>query len=336
MFVNDPKDVDKKIVEEEAKHLRKVLNTFTLYKTHALSSNNRRRTDYYSLSERHKALIPEQLTKLNNIDKAISKNYHVLKQILADGKLFTGEETSFNNDKDVDQVTEFDMDKLRSTIKQFVREWAIEGQPERDAAYKPLLDALNESFKDISKEERASIRVLVPGAGLGRLAFDIVQQGFSCQGNEFSFFMLLASHFILNRMERVHQYEIYPYIHSFSNIVCSDDQLKPIFIPDILPSNIPPNSNFSMVAGDFIEVYGEEQHTEKWDCVVTCFFVDTAKNILEYMEIFHRILKPGGLWINLGPLLYHYENSPGDMSIELTLEQVKFAAKDIGFRFQVP
>ncbi|RIA98729.1 hypothetical protein C1645_749123 [Glomus cerebriforme] len=95
MFVNDPEGVDKEVVEEEAKHLRKVLNTFTLYMSHALTSNNRRRTDYYALPERHKALIPDYLTRLNNVDNAISKNYHVLKQILADGKLFADEEYKF-------------------------------------------------------------------------------------------------------------------------------------------------------------------------------------------------------------------------------------------------
>jgi hypothetical protein len=31
-----------------------------------------------------------------------------------------------DKDKDIGQITEYDMDKLRSTIKQFVREWAIE------------------------------------------------------------------------------------------------------------------------------------------------------------------------------------------------------------------
>ena len=37
------------------------------------------------------------------------------------------DQDSYNNDdKDASQVTEYDMDKLRSTIKQFVREWAIE------------------------------------------------------------------------------------------------------------------------------------------------------------------------------------------------------------------
>ncbi|RHZ82917.1 hypothetical protein Glove_103g29 [Diversispora epigaea] len=349
MFVDNPDSVEKEIVEQEAKHFRKVLNTFALYKKHALSANNRRRNDYHSLTERHKTLIPDYLERLNNIDKAISKNYNVLKQIMIDSILFDreGEEqvdmkdinsnnliTEDDKDSKNSQITEFDMDKLRSTIKQFVREWALEGQPERDSTFKPLLETLIDFYKEIPIEERSSINVLVPGAGLGRLAFDIVSRGFSCQGNEFSFYMLLSSHFILNRIEKIHQYEIYPFIHSFSNIVSVDDQLKPIHIPDVLPSNIPRDANFSMVAGDFVEVYMSDQHIGQWDCIVTCFFIDTAKNILEYIEIFHRILKSGGLWINIGPLLYHYENSPGEMSIELSLDQVKKVAKDFGFQFQ--
>jgi len=65
------------------------------------------------------------------------------------------------------------------------------------------------------------------------------------------------------------------------------------------------------------------------------FFIDTAKNMLEYLEIIHSILKTGGLWINIGPLLYHYENMPGEISIELSLEQVKDVIVKIGFDFQV-
>ncbi|CAG8602709.1 17165_t:CDS:10, partial [Dentiscutata erythropus] len=326
MLINDSNSANSvdQDAEQEEKHFRKVLNTFALYKSYALSANNRRRTDYYALSERHRALIPSYLEILNK------DSFHPNFQYEKDSSTHS-------------QITEFDMDKLRSTIKQFVREWAAEGQEERDAAYKPLLEALIEFFKDVPVEERSSIRVLVPGAGLGRLAFDVVKQGFSCQGNEFSFYM------------RIHQYEIYPFVHSFSNIVSSEDQLRPIYIPDVLPSSIPSGVSFSMVAGDFVEVYGDEQYnvsftvinliyllanfnvinnspTDQWDCIVTCFFIDTAKNILEYIEIFHRILRPGGLWINLGPLLYHYENSPDEMSIELSLEQVKAVVKDFGFQ----
>jgi len=32
-----------------------------------------------------------------------------------------------------------------------------------------------------------------------------------------------------------------------------------------------------------------------WDAVVTCFFLDTAHNIVEYIEIISKILKDGGV-----------------------------------------
>lgn len=45
----------------------------------------------------------------------------------------------------------------------------------------------------------SEVNVLVPGAGLGRLAWEIARLGYACQGNEWSFFMLFSSHFVLNR-----------------------------------------------------------------------------------------------------------------------------------------
>ena len=45
----------------------------------------------------------------------------------------------------------------------------------------------------------SDVSVLVPGAGLGRLAYEIARLGYVCQGNEFSLFMLFASNFILNK-----------------------------------------------------------------------------------------------------------------------------------------
>lgn len=107
-----------------------------------------------------------------------------------------------------------------------------------------------------------------------------------------------------NRMTQKDQYNIYPFIHSFSNI--KSDHLLPITIPDVLPTNLGPNVDFSMVAGDFIDIYAAQP--EQWDVVVTCFFLDTAKNIIEYMEVIHTTLKQNGTWINIGPLLYHFED----------------------------
>jgi len=71
-------------------------------------------------------------------------------------------------------------------------------------------------------------------------------------------------------------------------------------IPDVLPANLLDTVDFSMVAGDFIEVYSQENNREAWDVVVTGFFMDTAKNILEYMEVIHKTLKQNGTWINIG------------------------------------
>lgn len=35
-----------------------------------------------------------------------------------------------------------------------------------------------------------------------------------------------------------------------------------------------------------------------WDAIVTCFFLDTAHNIVEYIEVISKILKDGGVSIS--------------------------------------
>ena len=48
------------------------------------------------------------------------------------------------------------------------------------------------------------------------------------------------------------------------------------------------------------------------------------------------MLKPGGLWLNCGPLLYHWAQddptaAPTDLSLELPLADVRALAEAIGF-----
>ena len=70
---------------------------------------------------------------------------------------------------------------------------------------------------------------------------------------------------------------------------------------------------------------------EEYDVVATCFFLDTAFNILEYIDTIHRVLKPGNLWVNIGPLLYHHSKDADKISIELSWEQIKNAMEKMGF-----
>ena len=44
----------------------------------------------------------------------------------------------------------------------------------------------------------------------------------------------------------------------------------------------------------------EHEDGELWDAVVTCFFVDTAPVVVEYIETIHSMLRPGGVWVSMG------------------------------------
>lgn len=81
------------------------------------------------------------------------------------------------------------------------------------------------------------------------------------------------------------------------------------------------------------EVYSRPDMASTFDAVVTSFFIDTAHNILEYLEVIHKVLKPGGYWIHLGPLLWHWADGQWDeLSIELSLADIQQAALLMGFR----
>ncbi|KAJ9536902.1 hypothetical protein OSB04_029635 [Centaurea solstitialis] len=241
-----------------------------------------------------------------------------------------------------------DVDKVRCVIRNIVRDWATEGQKERDQCYGPILEELQRHFPERSKESPPTC--LVPGAGLGRLALEISCLGFISQGNEFSYYMMICSSFLLNQTQAVGEWTIHPWIHSNCNSLSDSDQLRPISVPDILPVSAGITEGFSMCGGDFVEVYSDPSQVVDannepftalagaWDSVVTCFFLDTAHNIIEYIEIISKILKDGGVWINLGPLLYHFADMYGqddEMSIELSLEDVKRIAIHYGFELEV-
>lgn len=66
-----------------------------------------------------------------------------------------------------------DLGRVHETLKHFVRDWSSEGVQERGTIFEPILDTLCL----VPSERRADTRVLVPGAGLGRLAWEISELG---------------------------------------------------------------------------------------------------------------------------------------------------------------
>lgn len=226
-------------------------------------------------------------------------------------------------------LSQTEADNLRSLLRQLMRDWSAEGAGERDAIYGPILKLLTEHFG--GGDDRGEINVLVPGAGLGRLAYEISQAGFTCQGNEFSLLMLLVSELFLTHSLEIGSCTVYPFALPFSNTIQAADQFRPICVPDVRVRGAPATAAFSMVAGDFLDVYRDE--TATWDAIVTCYFIDTAKNVLEYLRLIHQLLRPDGLWINCGPLLYHFEGHHAEPSIEPSAEEIRHLARQVGFVF---
>ncbi|GBE80784.1 hypothetical protein SCP_0305030 [Sparassis crispa] len=66
-----------------------------------------------------------------------------------------------------------DVGRVGESLKHFVRDWSEEGKQERTTIFDPILDLL----KEVDAELRPTKRVLVPGSGLGRLAWEISQLG---------------------------------------------------------------------------------------------------------------------------------------------------------------
>lgn len=54
-------------------------------------------------------------------------------------------------------------------------------------------------FVSLTSNTIPPVQILVPGAGLGRLSWEFARLGYACQGNEVSLYMLIASHFVLNK-----------------------------------------------------------------------------------------------------------------------------------------
>lgn len=68
-----------------------------------------------------------------------------------------------------------------------------------------------------------------------------------------------------------------------------------------------------MCAADFLCLYGDQDHEGKYDAVASVFFLDTAPNLIRYLEVILHCLRPGGILVNIGPLLWHFENNaPGN------------------------
>ena len=233
--------------------------------------------------------------------------------------------------------------KVKSTLHQLVRDWSAEGAGEREACYGVLLRELAVALP-VTAANVNQQRVLVPGCGLARLLHDAVAAGYAAQGNEFSLQMLFASHVVLNVLAAPAAVVLHPWVHDPSNHLRPEDMLRGVPIPDVAPGSLSianPGADMSMTAGDFCGIYSAPGQAGAWDAVATAFFLDTAPVALEYLDVIWHALRPGGVWVNCGPLAFHWQGAglgeEGEdpryaASLELSWLEMRTAIIRKGFR----
>ena len=299
---------------EEHFHFERVVGSFTGYEAAVAADARRTERAAARLAPELRALLPPDCLarRAAGLRGAAAANGAFLRAVVAGRGAFGPPGGAPPPAAPADpraRPTEADFSKVRSTLHSCVRDWAAEGAAERAACYGPILDELE---RVVPRDGRS--RVLVPGAGLARLVLEVAARGYGAQGNEFSYHMLLCSNFLLNSGLRPNEVALYPFVDQPSNCRRAGDRLRAARVPDVVPAALLRGGgggepDFSMAAGEFLDVYRDQR--EAWDAVAACFFVDTAPVALEYVAAIWRLLKPGGAWVNLGPLLYHWVPTSG-------------------------
>lgn len=299
------------------------------------------------LPEAHQALIPNIPIRLSHAAEAVEHNADLLERIA----LLTGIQTSFDPEEieaNLLDLTVADFPDVVDTLLAIVRDWSVCGEKDRARLYDRVIAAVQDAAADAlstaatmsTTESSTSVAVdaeddgppfcvLVVGASLGRLAWELARLGYVVQGVESSYLQLFAANFILNGAAIPQRpLHLYPFVHHTGMIESGDEQLREVQFPDVDPRQLE-KAEFSMVAGEFLDLYDEEA---SWDCIVTCFTLENSRNIMSYVRRVAKVLKPGGVWINHGSLDFRHEDSDSETNIEISKEELEFVVARSGLR----
>lgn len=126
----------------------------------------------------------------------------------------------------------------------------------------------------------------------------------------------------------------HPFIDSLSHHATNADlfrkiTLSPISSSTAHPFSTPQFSQILLAEGDFTTIFPHSKpHAKTYDIIVTHYFIDTARNLMSYLETIYALLSPGGAWINFGPLLY----GTGPW-VQLSLDEIVLVSEELGFDF---
>ena len=170
-------------------------------------------------------------------------------------------------------------------LAHLARDWSRAGDAARRRTYAPVLRAL--------RRERRKLRVLVPGAGLSRLAYEIARLGHHVEAADVSVGMAVASHAVISGSLPA-GLRVHPHVGCESGVLDRRACLQ----SNVLETPRPPPTLTLRTAA-----FGDT--TATFDAVVTSYFLDTLDDAAAAVRAVARTLAPGGVWVNVGPLQWH-------------------------------
>ncbi|KAL1504849.1 hypothetical protein AB1Y20_008620 [Prymnesium parvum] len=220
-------------------------------------------------------------------------------------------------------------------LLQLVRDWSEEGEEVRSQSYARLIAPL--------RPFRAP-RVLLPGSGLGRLAFDIVvaHAGAHVVAVEADAASHVIAAHLMTPAECTHAGRtIYPAIHLGPNWASASHRLRGVRVPDVsreMLLHVQETGNISLVVGSFPDALphlASDEMGRAFDAVVTSFFIDVPVDTLGMLRAIRAALTPqGGVWVNFGPLAFPQEYAEdGVRAFPLPYAQLRHLILYAGFRF---
>jgi hypothetical protein len=161
----------------------RALRSFSRYESLARNELASKRRGVNDLRGRHARIAAEigYGSKLDRFRDAISMNNKVASSIVQHSVLEKSPRAS--DDKTVGAYVyganswtddgPTDLARVVEALKHCVRDWGVNGLEERTRVFMPILNVLNQ----VPVQQRKATKVLVPGAGLCRLAWEIARMG---------------------------------------------------------------------------------------------------------------------------------------------------------------
>ncbi len=201
----------------------------------------------------------------------------------------------------------------------FCRDWAWEAHTEREVA--TTMGTLFEQIDEFASDLETA---LVPGAGTGRFACEIAGKYRNCLALDASFHMVHDFYNLLKHEVRLFEVNLRRSVVRTEDVV-QEHRLSLDPPTDKRISEVLSAGEFSFFVGDALDVPLPD---ESISAIISVYFIDIVP-VRPLLREVRRLLKPGGLFLNFGPLRYSTKDVNGMLSGEELLSLFNISGFEI-------